>query len=197
MASALVGERRLMLASWDLLLEKLAHKARDDRDCQASFEIAELQGLACDVTASENPRHDENLKKLIAKAVKCLEESGWANTERLTVGQGFEFYRRYLRLAGASAWLGVDYKAVRQMPEKPVWLAFYNDPDARVPRDAVSNCLGELAEPGVFWGNNNPRVPIPLPDGADIDATCDAIVAELVRIAKLIDPDGPTYRDDN
>ena len=32
---------------------------------------------------------------------------------------------------------------------------------------------------------------------ADTEATYDAIVAELVRIAKLIDPNGPTNRDDN
>ena len=115
-ASATVGERRLMLTSWDLLLDKLAKKTSDDRDSQASFEIAELQGLAADVTATENPRRDENLKKLIADAVKCVEESGWANTDGLTVGQGHEFYGRYLRLAGAFAWFGIDYKACDKCP---------------------------------------------------------------------------------
>ena len=78
-ASAKIGQRRLMLTSWDLLLDRLAQKAKDDCDNQASFEIAELQGLATDVTAAENPRHDENLKKLIADAVKRVEQSDWAN----------------------------------------------------------------------------------------------------------------------
>ena len=194
-ASATVGERRLMLTSWDLLLDKLARQAKDDCDAQASFEIAELQGLACDVTASENPRHDENLKKLIAKAVKCVEESGWANTERLTVGQGHEIYGRYLRLAGAFAWLGIDYKAQKQVPGKPLWLVFMDEPSAPLGVDLVRKRLGELVEPGFVWsGDQYACVPIALPDGVDTEATCNAIVAELVRIAKLIDPDGPTYR---
>ena len=194
-ASATNGERRLMLTSWDLLLDRLAQKAKDDCDNQASFEIAELQGLATDVTASENPRRDENLKKLIADAVKRVEQSGWANSDGLRVGQGFEFYGRYLRLAGASALLGIDFKAVKQMPEKPVWLAFYNDPNAAVIRETVRSRLGDLAEPGFVWGSDYTCVPIALPAGVDTEATCNTIVDEVERIAKLIDPDGPTYRE--
>ena len=194
-ASATGSERRLMLASWDLLLDRLAQKARKDRDCQASFEIAELRGLACDVSASENPRHDENLKKLIARTVKCVVQSGWANTDGLTVGQGFEFYGRYLRLAGAIAWFGIDYKALRQDPAKPLWRAFMDGSSATVSVEAVRKRLGELIEPGFVWsGEKYACVPIPLPDGVDTDATCNAIAAELVRIAKLIDRDGPTYQ---
>ena len=193
-ASAKVGQRRLMLTSWDLLLDRLAQMAKDDGDDQACFEIAELQGLATDVTASENPRRDENLKNLIADAVKRVEQSGWANSDGLTVGQGFEFYGRYLRLAGASAWLGIDFKAVKQMPGKPVWLAFYNDPDAFVSQEKVRSRLGALAEPGFVWGSGNTCVPIALPGSVDTGATLDAIVDEVERIANLIDPDGPTYR---
>ncbi len=193
-ASATVGQRRLMLASWDLLLDTLAHAAKEKSDEQASFQIAELQGLAADTTAAENPRHDKNMKKLIAEAVKRVEHSGWANADGLKVGQGPEHYGRYLRLAGASAWLGIDYKAVKRMPEKPVWLAFYKDPEAAVSQEMVRSRLGDLAEPGFVWGKDCPCVPIALPDGADTEATCHAIAAELERIAKLIDPDGPTYR---
>ena len=194
-ASATSGERRLMLTSWDLLLDRLAQKAKDDCDNQASFEIAELQGLAADTTAAENPRHDENLKKLIADAVKRVEQSDWANSDGLTVGQGYEYYVRYLRLAGASAWLGIDYKAAKQMPGKSVWLAFYDDPDASVDHDTVRTRLGDLPEPGFVWGSDYTCVPIALPTGADTGATLDAIVAKLERIAKIIDPDGPTYRE--
>ena len=194
-ASAKVGQQRLMLTSWNLLLDRLAQKAKDDGDDQACFEIAELQGLATDVTASENPRHDENLKLLIAEAVKRVEQSDWANSDGLTVGQGFEYYGRYLRLADASAWLGIDYRAVKQMPGKPLWLTFYPDPNACVSMDAVRSRLGGLAEPGSGWRSGQVCVPIVLPTGADTDATLDAIVAEVERIAKLIDPDGPTYQE--
>ena len=194
-ASAKVGQQRLILTTWNLLLDRLAQKAKDDCDDQASFEIAELQGLAADVIASENPRRDENLKKLIADALKRVEQSGWANTDGLRVGQGFEFYGRHLRLAGASAWLGIDYKAVKQVPGKPVWLAFYNNPNASVSQETVRSRLGDLTEPGFVWDSGNTCVPIALTAGADTGATLDAIVAEVERIAKLIDPDGPTYRE--
>ena len=43
------------------------------------------------------------------------------------MGQGFDYYGRYLRLAGAFAWLGIDYRAVKQMPGKPLWLSFSGD----------------------------------------------------------------------
>ena len=194
-ASAKVGQQRLILTTWNLLLEKMALKAKDAGDVQASFEIAELQGLAADVTAAENPRRDENLKKLIADAVKRVEQSGWANSDGLTVGQGYEYYGRYLRLAGAFAWLGFDYRAVKQMPGKPLWLKFYPDPTASVSVEEVRSRLGSLVEPRFPWGSGNTCVPIALPTVADTDAAPDAIVAEVERIAKLIDPDGPTYRE--
>ena len=193
-ASAKVGQQRLILTTWNLLLEKMALRAKDAGDVQAGFEIAELQGLATDVTAAENPRRNENLKLLIAEAVKRVEQSDWANADGLKVGQGFEYYGRHLCLAGASAWLGIDFKAVKQMPGKPVWLAFYDDPDAFVSQEKVRSRLGALAERGFVWDSGYTCVPIALTAGADTGATLDAIVAEVERIAKLIDPDGPTYR---
>ena len=38
-------------------------------------------------------------------------------------------------------------------------------------------------------------VPVVLPDGANRSVTLDTMVAELERIARLIDPYGPTYRE--
>ena len=140
---------------------------------------------------SENPRHDENLKKLIADAVRRVEQSGWADTYRLTVGQGSDHYGRYLRLAGASAWVGVDFNTLKQFPAKSLWVRFYADPDAQMSLESVQKVLGDSAEPGSGWLKGWACVPMGLPTGADRDAVVEAIVAELERIAKLIDPDGP------
>ena len=192
-APAKAGQRRLMLTTWHLLLDRMAQSAKDDDDAQACFEIAELQGLAASVIAGDNPQRDENLKRLIADAVKHVERSGWANTDGLTVGVGFNFHVRYLRLAGANAWLGIDYEAVKQMPDKPLWLSFYGGSNADVDLDMVRRALGDLAEPDAEWREGQARVPITLPEGADHDATLDAIAAELERVAHLIDPKGPTY----
>ena len=195
MASANGSQRRLMLTSWSLLLDRMAQRAQDDSDVQACFEITELQGLAASVIAGDNPQRDENLKRLIADAVKRLERSGWANTDGLSVGIGYNYYARFLRLAGANAWLGIDYEAVKHTPDKPLWLSFYSDTNADVNLDMVRRALGGVAEPDVEWREGQARVPITLPDGADHEATLDAIVAELERVAHRIDPKGPTYHE--
>ena len=71
------GQRRLMLTSWDVLLERLAQRAEKDADTQAGFEVAELRGLAHDAIKNDDPVRDENLRLLITDAVKHLKELGW------------------------------------------------------------------------------------------------------------------------
>ena len=201
-ASSKAGQRRLMLTSWESLLDRIAQRTRTDGDGRACFEIAELQGLAADAVAGDNPQHDDNLKLLIADVVKRLEHSGWANTDGLSVGSGYynfgmdrcPYYGRYLRLAGAFAWFGIDYTAAKQM-DKPLWLSFYDGGSASVGLEAVHDRLGKLTEPGLEWRSKEACLPIDLPSGADREAILDAIVSELERIAKLIDPSGPTYRE--
>ena len=194
-AVARVGQRRLMLTSWEWLLGKMAQKAKEDGDAQTCFEIAELQGLASSVIAGDRPTRDENLKQLIAEAVERVEQSGWANTNGLRTGEGQGYYARYLRLAGASAGLRIDYEAVKQVPDKPLWLWFYGDPTGSVSVEEVRSTLGSEAGPGLESCPGDVCVPITLPEGADRRATLEAIVAELERIAEIIDPRGPTYQE--
>ena len=149
--------------------------------------------MPTDAIVGDKPTRDENLKGLIADAVKRVEQSGWATTDGLSDGSGSDYYARYLRLAGASAGLRIDYEAKKKMPDKPLWLWFYREPADSVSVEAVRSSLGSLAEPGLDWLSGDVCVPIVLPAGADREATLDAIVAELERIAKLIDPNGPTY----
>lgn len=191
---AKVGQRRLTLTSWEWLLGKMAQKAEEEGDTQARFEIAELQGLASSVIAGDRPTRDENLKRLIAEAVKHVERSGWANTDGLSAGRGHGYYVRYLRLAGASAGLLIDYEVVRRMPDRPLWLWFYGEPTDSVSVEEVRSALGSKAEPGL---ESYPGVcvPIILPEGADRSATLEAMIAELESIAKAIDPSGPTYKE--
>ena len=201
-ASANVGNRRLMLTSWESLLERMADKSKEGGDDQACFEIAELQGLAADAVEVDNPRHDDNLKSLIADAVKRLEQSGWGNTDGLGVGAGYIWHRskkfvyfgRYLRLAGASAWFGIDYTAAKQI-DKPLWLSFYDGGSASVGLEAVRDRLGKLTEPGLEWRSEEACVSIDLPSGADHEAILEAMVTQVTSIAMRIDPKGPTYRE--
>ena len=189
-------QRRLTLTTWQLLLDRMAQKAKEDGDTQACFEIAELQGLSSSAIKGDKPTRDENLKQLIAESLKRVEQSKWADLSGLTVGQGLDFYGRYLRLAGAGAWLGIDYRAMKKMPGKPLWLLFSGDwvVDVSVTLEEVRSSLKSMAETGLEWRSHQVCLPIVLPEGADRDNTLDAIVAQLERIAELIDPEGPTYR---
>ncbi len=153
-APAKVGQRRLMLTSWELLLDWMAQRAKKDGDTQACFEIAELRGLADSAIAGEKPTRDENLKGLIADAVKRLKQSGWANTDGLQTGEGHDYYARYLSLAGASAGLRIDYKAKKRM-DKPLWAWFYRESATGVSVEAVRSSLGSLAE-DLDWLSPNP-----------------------------------------
>lgn len=194
-AASTDGRHRLMLTSWEVLLDRLATRTKKDGDLEALFEIAELQGLARDAIDEDNPIVDPNLRELIADAVAKVKESGWASTDGLTSGhiEGVR-YVRYFRLAGASAGLRIDYKAVKQMG-KPLWLWFWsgNDPGRLVSLDEVRARLGKLAEPGLEWLPEDVCVPIDFPASSGREAMLDIIVTKLERIAKTIDPYVPTY----
>ena len=192
-AKATSDQRSLMITSWKHLLQKLADRVEQAGHAQAQFEIAEVQALA--TTAVEGMRDTQNdkFKSLLAEAVARLRESGWANTDGLAVGQGFGYYGRYLRLAGIYAWLGAVDEVVKQAPDKLLWLSLYND-TGNVTLAEVRSKLASRVEswPGLLsWMRVN--VSIPLPQGADREATLNAIVSELESIARLIDPNGPTY----
>ena len=194
------GKHRLLLTSWEVLLERLVQRTEKDGDRQARFQVAELRGLACDAIKDDDPAKYANLKRLIDDAVTQLKELGWANTDRLTSGniEGVR-YARFFRLGGAVTGLRIDYKAVKQMG-KPLWLWFWrgsSDSRRRVRFDEVREKLGTLAEPGLEWLSQDEFcIPINLPEGGDREATLRAIVDELERIAKIIDPYVPTYHRD-
>ena len=188
-------QRRLMLTSWDFLLRQIEQRVKQDGDAQAGFEIAELQALATAATAGDRPDRDENLKQLIADAVKGIVQTGWANTDGLGVGSWIGFYGRNLRFAGAFAWLGIVDAAKKHMPAPTLWLTINSNDSGFLSRDVARARLGDTAESREEWhGWMDLCVPIPLPAGADRSATVEAIVNELENIARLIDPDGPTYR---
>lgn len=187
------GQRSLILASWDMLLDRLTQRTVKDADFKACFEIAELRGLAHDTIQSDDPVRDKNLKRSIADAVTHLKESGWVNTDGLTVGSGSTYYARFFRLAGGIAGLLIDYKDEKQLPDRALWLRFGNEENGRLSADDVACRLGHAGESEWERRGQYVYLPIVLPAGADSQAPVDTIVAELERIAKIIDPKGPTY----
>ena len=189
-------QRRLMLTTWQLLLDRMAQRTKKDGNTQACFEIAELQGLAASAIEDDRPIRDENLKQLIAESLQRVVQSKWADTSGLSVGQGYDFHGRYLRLGGAFAWLGIDYRVVRQMPEQPLWLQVTggSEDGVCVKLEEARSRLKDWDGPRLAWRSDEVYLPIDLPAGTDRESTLNAIVTQLERIAKLIDPDGLTYQ---
>ena len=190
------GLRRLILTSWDLLLKKLAQRIKQDGDAQAGFEIAELKGLARAATEGGNS-DDPNaeFKWLFKDVVERLVGSGWGNTDGLGPGGGYGFYSRYFRLGGAEVGIFKVDEVMKQAPDKPLLLAFYDRAETRVSVEEVRTRLGdEIESRSELGGWLSTCVPIALPARTDPNAKRDAIMTELERIARLIDSDGPTYR---
>ncbi|MCY4576499.1 MAG: hypothetical protein OXC55_07900 [Chloroflexi bacterium] len=195
-ASESGGLRRLILTSWDLLLKKLEERIKQDGDAQAGFEIAELKELARVVTEGSNTDDpDAEYKWLFKDVVERLVESGWGNTDGLAAGGGHGYCSRYFRLGGAGVGIFKVDEVMKQTPDRPLLLAFYDWADNPVGVEEVRTRLGdeiELQPKIADWVS--PRVPIVLPARSDPYAKRDALVTELERIAGLIDPEGPTYR---
>ncbi len=190
------GLRHLILTSWNLLLERLEQGIKQDRDAQAEFEIAELKGLARVATQGSNTDDpDAEFKWLFKDVVDRLEESGWGNARGLYGGTGFGYYARYFRLGGVGVGIFKVDEVMKQTPDRPLLLAFYDWADNPVSVEEVRTRLGDEVEsrPKIAdWVS--PRVRIVLPERTDPYAKRDALVTELERIAKIIDPDGPTYQ---
>ena len=195
-AASKVDQRLLMLTSWEYLLQKLADRVEQDGDAQAGFEIAELKELAR-VATEGNSSDDPNAeyKWLFKDVVERLVKSGWGNTDGLAAGGGFGFFSRYFRLGGAGVGIFKVDEVMKQTPDKPLLLAFFDRTGDPVSVEEVRARLGsEIESRSELGGWLRTCVPIVLPARNDPYARRDGLLAELERIAKLIDPGGPTYR---
>lgn len=192
-ASSVDDQRHLVLTTWNNLFDRLTQRVSIEGDQQASFELAQLRGLAANVIENDDPRTDDNLKRAIAVAIQRICESRWGNTSGLGISQTARYYGNNVCLAGAFAWLGIDYRRVNETPGQSLWLSFYSD-RGDAPRDKVRELLGNMGESGSIWSPRDVSVRIQLPEpGADCEAVRNAIVAKLETIGRMIDQNGPTY----
>ena len=194
-ASGRGDQRHMVLATWDELIDRMQRRAHAHGSEQAVFELAELRGLATNVAANDDPGTDANLKGFVDEAIVRLAALGWGDTTGLSTGQSAgRFYVRYVCLAGAYAWFGIEYRAWRQMPDKPLWLSFYSD-DGDVPVDEARLRLGNRAGSGLEWRPREVCLPIQFTYGADDETILREVVDQLISIGRTIDPEGPTYHE--
>ena len=187
--------RRLMLTSWEVMHGRIAETARNDDDSQLCFEISQLKGLAAAAVKGEGTTADENLRTSFANSVERLKRSGWANTDRLNVGAGASYFARYFRLAGAPTGLRIDYEDEERRPDRSIWLWFWREEDAKLSVEDVARLLNQAGEAEWEWRGPEVFLPIVLPEDANAPATVDTLVAELDRIARLLDPDSSNDRE--
>ena len=192
------SSRRLMLATWGLLLDRLAQEAAlNSQDQRAAFEIAELRGLADSIITGGDSPPDDGFKTLILTVVKDVVASGWGDTKGLRISARVGFYARNFRLAGALAWLGTGDNLREQMPDTPLILSFWRGQKSpyEVSLDEVRRRLEGVGQPGLGRRSHEVWVPLALPPDAGLAPARHAVADEIKRIARLIDPDGPTYQD--
>ena len=83
------------------------------------------------------------------------------------------------------------------MPDTPLILSFWRGKIApyQVSLDEVRRRLEGVGQPGLGRRRHEVWVPLALPPDAGLAPARHAVADELKRIARLIDPDGPTYQD--
>ena len=198
----MAGARHLMLTSWTHLLERL-DGAGDEHTMIA---VQQLRGLTKMKTEDFPPFHplhpDEfdpkvprlllNLQRLVDDATTRAVAAGYASTEGLKVTPQATGYGRYLYLADAGAWFGVDFDswAWDSYPDTPLWLRFSEwDRGMRKPLSETHGALEPLEQkdsPDCFDDDGALYVPIELPVHAEYDEVLEAVVRRLQEVSDLI-----------
>lgn len=204
------SQRRLMLASWRALLARMAASASDANETNAVADIRQLSGLAERMDADaflplrsaelgpEIPRRMNNLISLVDDAVQRTFKKGWANDKGLRVTPQRYGYGRYMRLAneeaGAIAWFGIDTERWAKYRDTPLWLQlrpfeFHNLDIAEV-RRRLEPLKSADQNAGLFEIGGNLFIPIDLPVGVERKEVVVAVSERLVRVARLLNPNG-------
>lgn len=192
-AESLAEHRLLILVSWSTIIGRMIERAQQADDTNAIFHLHELHGLATDAENGVDATRDPELRNIVRDAVTRLVTAGWANIDGLAAGSGSDFHVRYLRLANAYAWLGINYSALKQVPDVPLWLGFMPAEQPMMDFGAVRERLAELVQGPFDWNRRDQLVALRLPESGNRQFLTDAVVEQVSNIASRLDPDGPTY----
>ena len=191
------GRRRLLLTSWQALLDRMATQAAAVPDSHTNEDIGQLRGLAAqqdDVAflplrreelGPEFPRRMLGLRRLIDDATDRAINAGFASVKNLKVTPQAWGYGRYVRLSSAEPWFGIDIYDWSCQQETPLWLWFQR----RYTQDNTLRALEPLRQrhpPELVEYDDGIIVPVELPVGVEYEAVCDAVVKRLKEVADLI-----------
>ena len=203
---AVGGGRRLELVSWTSLLDSMADAAAGAEDSRAQADILQLRGLAVrededvflplrpEELGPDVPRRLMGLKEVVDRATDRLVGLGLANLRGTRVAPWDSGYGRYLRLAGAGARWGLDFREWATLRDTPLWLRLSGRDQGWTETKLLEEIRTNLeplrlsAPPGLIDRGDHLLVPIKLPVGVEQDAVLDGVVGQLKRIACLIGP---------
>ncbi len=194
--------RFLVLTGWSFLLEQMMLKCVATGDELAVRDIHQLQGLVEleDATAYHpmperlDPRDIDlipQLKELAIEAVREGAQKGCVSTSGLRAGNAPDYYyRRYFRIAGVIAWLGIDFQ-LWDNHDTPLWFGFENPKNfTKTVRDKLAD-LRQQNPPAhlqdvPYYSGNQDFIRITIKRGVSHQATLADIVAQLEHIANLL-----------
>ena len=181
-------QRHLMIASWGGLLDSMAAKSRDDGELGVEIEIRQLRSLAkhADTGALKPVRRGEEFgadsearlrlyKRLIDAATERGIEQEWASRKGLRATPRSYGYGRYIRLAGAIVWFGVNVDQFERTADTPLWVDFQYSF-----KDAPNRIREALGMQDGHWGAVNLKRDVEYPE------MLDGVVDSLKQFADAI-----------
>ena len=181
-------QRHLMIASWGGLLDSMAARSRDDGELGVETEIRQLRSLAkhADTGALKPVRRGEEFgaysearqrlyKRLIDAATERGIEQEWASRKGLRATPRSYGYGRYIRLAGAIVWFGVNVDQFERTADTPLWVDFQYSF-----KDAPNRIREALGMQDGHWGAVNLKRDVEYPE------MLDGVVDSLKQFADAI-----------
>ena len=195
-ASEKDGPRQLVLATWDLVFDRLERIAKEHSDERTIIEIGQLRGVVSAEYDASDMRRDDVLRTLIRDAVNQAKREGWIDTSGLSWGGWNSFPGRFLCLSGAYAFLGLNYRGLDETG-RLMWLVFneYGSKPGQVTIAEVHERLGDLGRRGNVRGHDmdySALLETPTPD-LDSRAQVQFVVEQLRSIAGKVNPGAFQY----
>ena len=195
----------LMLTSWRNLLGRMAAKVSAVADSHTETDIRQLQGLAeqqdkeaflplrREELGPQLPRRVIDLTGIVRDAVGRVKTTEWVSTEGANLvgtatsyGIWWKFPRAVEAFGKFHLFFGVLYEDWARYRDTPLWLNFSDPPaDLRQRLEQLRDRNGlELVGTG-----KSLLVPIEIQVGKERGEVLEAVVGQLLRIARMITPE--------
>ncbi len=199
-AAILSKDCHLIMTSWRALLASITTRVDIDRDHRAQLDIVQLRGLTEQMDGDEfvpfSPgelgpgiaRRIRDVCRLVDRAVdKGIYVGLFADRGRAS-NWDYSYGRNMWFAEAANAWFGMYSRTWATRRETPLWLQIWGQGDLGA--GEVRRRLEPLKQNEPSEGvSDDGYIPIDLPTGLDFEATADAVIERLSKIAALINPD--------